>query len=73
MSLEGHMDFGESMCQNESMQQEKGQQVPAGQCVLGVHQPLDMQCHTTIPGGPAAIRKIPAQPKHMEDRDLLPD
>lgn len=61
MSLEGHMDFGESMCQKESTQQQKGQQVPVAQHVLGVQQPLDMQCHATIPGGPAAIRKISAQ------------
>lgn len=35
MSLEGHMDFRESMCRSESMQQEKGQQTPVGQHVLG--------------------------------------
>lgn len=73
MSLQGHMDFGESTCQIGSMQQEKGQQVPAEQRVLGVEQPLDMQCHATLPGGPEAIKKIPAQPKHMEYRNLLPD
>lgn len=67
MSLEGHMDFRESMCRRRDSRR------LWDSMYWGVQQPLDMQCHTTIPGGPAAIRKIPAQPKHMEDRNLLPD